>query len=160
MIYDNFFDLYKIIINKQRKGEGKGIRWITTIYKDSNIGLVKLFLEIGVQVRHIRGLPAMGFSVESRHFYATIEDFEKGSVLFLPTGNEPSYVNHFMSIFEEMWKNAVDAKDAMRNVEDGLDPNELEPHTPYNEADMRISSSSYHYYIGGSGYGIHLPLVS
>ena len=22
------------------------------------------------------------------------------------------------------------------------------------------SSSSYHYYIGGSGYGIHLPLVS
>jgi hypothetical protein len=42
-----------------------------------------------------------------------------------------------MSVFEEMWKNAVDARDAIRKVEEGVDPNELEPHTPYNEADMK-----------------------
>jgi hypothetical protein len=145
-IYYNYFDLYKIIINKQRKGEGKGIRWITSIYKDSNVGLVKLFLKTGVQVRHIRGLPsllgqAMNFSVENsvenKYFGATIEGFEEGRVMeSLLTSNEPSYIKHFMSIFEEMWKNAVDARDVIRKVEEGVDPNELEPHASSDE-DMK-----------------------
>ena len=37
IVYDNFFDSYKRVIDKHRKGEGKGIRWITSIYDDSNI---------------------------------------------------------------------------------------------------------------------------
>ena len=41
LVYNNFFEEYKkiIVINK-RRGEGKGIRWITSIDKDS-IELVK-----------------------------------------------------------------------------------------------------------------------
>jgi hypothetical protein len=109
-VYDHHFDLYKIIINKQRKGEGKGIRWITSICKDSNVGLVNLFLKTGVQVRHIRGLPPMSFSVVNR-LDATIDGFEKGRVMeSLLTSNEPSYTKHFMSVFEELWNNAVDAR--------------------------------------------------
>jgi hypothetical protein len=47
IVYDNFFDSYKRIVDKHRKREGKGVRWVTSIYEDSNIGLVKLFLEAG-----------------------------------------------------------------------------------------------------------------
>ena len=49
MVYDNFFDLYKRILDKYREGGGKDvIRWITTIDKD-NEDLVKAFLNVGVQ---------------------------------------------------------------------------------------------------------------
>jgi hypothetical protein len=48
MVYDNFSDLYKRILDKRREGGGKDvIRWITTIDKD-NKDLVKAFLNAGV----------------------------------------------------------------------------------------------------------------
>ena len=72
IFYDNFFDSYKRIVDKHRKGEGKGARWITSLYDVSNMGLVKLFLEAGVQVRHIRNLPPLTFAVDDRYFYSTI----------------------------------------------------------------------------------------
>ena len=44
LVYNNFFDEHKKIIDRHRKtGEGKGVRWIISIHKDS-IDLVKLFL--------------------------------------------------------------------------------------------------------------------
>ena len=33
--------------------------------------------------------------------------------------NEPDYITHFTSIFEELWKNGIDAKDRIRDIEEG-----------------------------------------
>ena len=80
----------------------------------------------------------MKFALDDRYFGASIEDREKGSMMTnLLISNDPSYVKHFTSIFEEMWKNAVDASEAIRNIEKGVDANKLEPHALDNEADMR-----------------------
>ena len=43
MVYDNFFDLYKKILDKHRSGEGEGIRWLTVIDKE-NKDIVEVFL--------------------------------------------------------------------------------------------------------------------
>ena len=40
--------------------------------------------------------------------------------------NEPAYVNHFHSIFEELWKNGVDAKIRIVDIEQGVDSGEVE----------------------------------
>ena len=54
LIYNNFFDEYKKISHKYRiSGQGKGLRWITFIDKDS-IDLVKTFLNEGIQVKHVK----------------------------------------------------------------------------------------------------------
>ena len=42
MVYDNFFNLYKKILDKHRRGEGEGIRWLTTIDKE-NKDLVRVY---------------------------------------------------------------------------------------------------------------------
>jgi hypothetical protein len=111
---------------------------ITSIYDGCNIELIKTFLNAGVQMKHIRNLPPMNFAVDNRYFYATIEDMEKGRVMqSLLTNNEPSYMKHFVSIFEEMWKNAQDASKAIRNIERGIDPNELDLQTQDNGQDMK-----------------------
>jgi hypothetical protein len=100
MAYNNFFDQYKKIIDRQARGEGDGI---TTIDKE-NKDLVKIFLDTGVQVRHLKNLPPMNFAVDDKFFHATIEKMDDGKIMrSLLTSNEPIYINHYNSIFEELY---------------------------------------------------------
>jgi hypothetical protein len=81
LIYNNFFDLYKRLLQRHKqKIEGKGIRIITYINKDS-IGLIKEFLKIGSQIRHIQNLPITSFAFDDRFMYATIEKMEEGNLI-------------------------------------------------------------------------------
>jgi two-component system sensor histidine kinase VicK len=133
LVYNYFFEEYKkIILDNQRregweggrkskgKGKGKGIRWITSIDKDS-VELVKIFLNAGIQVRHLKNLTHMNFAVDDRYFYATIDTMENGKFMkSLLTSNEPAYIRHYNSIFEELWKNGVDALDKINDIKAGV----------------------------------------
>jgi signal transduction histidine kinase len=128
LVYNNFFQEYKKIIDKQRGGrkKGKGIRWITFIDKD-NIELVKLFLNAGIQTRHLKNLTPMNFAVDDRYFYATIDKMKKGKLMkSLLISNEPAYIRHYNSIFEELWKNGVDAIQRIKDIEVGVDLADIE----------------------------------
>ena len=35
--------------------------------------------------------------------------------------NEPLYINHFNSLFDELWKNGIDAEDRIKDIEEGVD---------------------------------------
>jgi two-component system, OmpR family, sensor histidine kinase VicK len=129
LIYNNFFDLYEKILNtpgrkkgeKEEGGKNKGIRWITTITEKDNIDLIKIFLNAGAQIRHVRNLPPMNFAVDNRYFHATIDKLEDGkTVQSLLTSNEPVYIKHFSSIFEELWKGGIDAAERLRDIEEGV----------------------------------------
>ena len=66
----------------------------------NNIELVKEFLDAGIQVRHIKNLPSMNFSFDSKSIQATIERMDKGRLMnSLLISNEPAYVKHFTSYF-------------------------------------------------------------
>jgi two-component system, OmpR family, sensor histidine kinase VicK len=96
-------------------------RWIGIIDKERT-HLIKSFLEFGMQIRHIQNMPPMNFAVSSQELYATIDEMKDGEMpSSLLVTNEPSYVNHYKSIFEELWKKGVDAVDRLRNIEKGID---------------------------------------
>jgi signal transduction histidine kinase len=124
--YNYFFDVKKKLLDKQKRGEHKGIRYISNIDKD-NIQLVKKYLESGIQVKHVRNLPPMSFGVSDKEIAATIEKMEGGKrVESLLVSNEPAYVKHFSSIFEELWKNGIDAADRIRDIGEGIDLADIE----------------------------------
>ena len=113
-------------MDKQKRGEHKGIRYVTTIDKD-NLGVVKTYLESGIQVRHVRNLPPMSFGVSDKEIAATIEKMEGGNrVQSLLISNEPLYQRHFASIFEELWGNGIDAADMIKDIEEGVDFADIE----------------------------------
>ena len=127
LIYNKFFDEYKKISGKYRiSGQGKGVRWITFIDKDS-IDLVKMFLKEGIQVRHVKNLTPMNFAVDTKRFHATIDKMEEGKIMdSLLVSNEPAYISHYNSIFEKLWKNGVDAIERIKDIEAGVDLTDIE----------------------------------
>ncbi|HXX98896.1 MAG TPA: hypothetical protein VEL11_17520, partial [Candidatus Bathyarchaeia archaeon] len=116
MVYDNFFDLYKKILDKHRRGEGEGIRWLTIIDKE-NKDLIEVFINAGAQVRHVSNLPPINFAVDNINFHATIEKMEGGKIMeSLLSSNEPKYVNYYTSLFEGLWNNGIDAETRIKDI--------------------------------------------
>ena len=124
--YDHFFEVKKKLLQKQREGAHKGIRYITNIDKD-NSELAKVFLDAGIQIRHIKNLPPMSFGVSDKEIAATIEKMEGGRMVqSLLLSNEPAYIHHFNSVFDELWKNGINAEDRLRDIELGADLTNVE----------------------------------
>jgi signal transduction histidine kinase len=128
LVYNNYFDTFvKVMTNKYRKGEHEGIRWVTSIIDKNNADIARNFLNIGVQIRHVKNMPPIDFAVSDKEMMATIERMEGGDIAqSLLVSNEPAYVNHFRSIFEELWKNGIDALDRIRDIEQGVDQANIE----------------------------------
>jgi two-component system, OmpR family, sensor histidine kinase VicK len=119
--HNYFFNLKKRLLDKQRRREHKGIRYITNIDKD-NLHITKLYLEHGIQIRHMKNLPPMSFGVSDKEIAVTIEKMEGGKrVQSLLISNEPLYVRHFTSLFEEIWRNGIDARHRIKQVEEGVE---------------------------------------
>ena len=119
LIHNTFLDSYKKILGKYKKGEGNGIRWITNIEEEC-VELVKTFLDLNMQIKHVKNLPPINFAVGKKEVNLTIEKMEGGKMIqSLITSNEPTYVTYFYSIFEQLWSEGVDAKDRIRNIAEG-----------------------------------------
>jgi len=126
LVYNNFFDLNQKVLEKYKKGEHKGIRWITSI-DEGNVDLVKTFLRSQMQIRHTKDLTPMSFTITDKEFQATIEKMEGGKMVQgLLVSNEPIHINHYKSIFEKVWKNGVDAADRLTDIETGTDLADIE----------------------------------
>jgi two-component system sensor histidine kinase VicK len=124
--HSHFFDIKKKLLDKQKKGQHKGIRYITNVGKE-NIQLVKLYVEQGIQIKHIKNLPAMSFGVSDKEIAVTIENMEGGTpIRSLLLSNEPLYLKHFSSTFEGLWKNGIDVVDRIREIEQGVEPSEIQ----------------------------------
>ena len=126
LTYNSFLELCKKVLEKQKRGKGDGIRWIMRIEKDS-INLVKKFLKLGVKIRHVKNLAPINFAVSKHGLIATVEEMAGGGrIQNLLTSNEGSYVKHFTSMFEQLWKEGVDARYRIKDIEEKVGIAEIE----------------------------------
>ena len=124
--YNHFFEEKKKLLEKQEKGDHEGVRYISNINKD-NVELVKVLLDAGIEIRHVKNLPPMSFGVSDKEAAATIEKMHDGKkVQSLLISNEPLYVTHFTSLFEELWKDGIDGTKRIKNIEEGVDSTNIE----------------------------------
>ena len=87
--------------------------------------MFKILLEVGIHIRHVKNLPPMSFGVSDKEIAATIEKMEGGRMVqSLLLSNEPAYVNHFKTIFEELWKNGIEVR--IKDIEAGADLADIE----------------------------------
>src|SRR5215469_16412585 len=126
LIYNNFLESYKKVLDRYRRGEHKGIRFVTTINKD-NEGLATLLLNEGLQLRHTKNLTPLSFSISNKEFLATAERMEGGKMIrSLLVSTEPLYIDHYNFIFEQLWDNSIDAIDRINDIKEGVDLVDIE----------------------------------
>jgi signal transduction histidine kinase len=124
--HNHFFDVKKKLLEKQKEGKHKGIRYITYI-DDQNVNIVKLYLDYGIQVKHIQNLPPMSFGISDKKIAVTIEKMENGKLVqSLLLSNEPHYLKHFASVFQELWDNGIDAVMRIKEIEEGIESAKIE----------------------------------
>jgi two-component system sensor histidine kinase VicK len=119
--YNYAFDAFKEVLECYRKGEHAGIRWVTNIQdiEDSKfLGIIKTFMQLGMQVRHVSTVPPMSFGVSEKEMGVTVESMQGGSMnasaIF---STEPAIVEQFSSIFEELWNRGMDAMERIEEIE-------------------------------------------
>src|SRR5437867_12587675 len=96
------------------------------IEKES-INLVKNFLDLGVKIRHVKNLAPINFAVSNHGLIATVEEMDNGQMVQnLLTSNEFTYIKHFSSMFEQLWKGGLDARHRIKNIEDNVDFADIE----------------------------------
>ena len=126
LIYNNFLKPYTALLDKYKRGESKGIKWVCNIEKQ-NLEIVKIFLKMGMQIRHVKNLPYVSFALGDREINATIEKMEDGKMVeSLLTSNESLYIKHFLSIFENLWYSGKDATDRITELEQDIESEGIE----------------------------------
>jgi signal transduction histidine kinase len=126
LVYNNYFESFDKIMDKCKTGDHDGIRFVTSIDKD-NLELVRSFLKIGVQVRHVKNMPPIDFSVSDKDIVATILKSGYGELnQNLLVSNDTAYLSYFVSIFEELWIGGIDAESRMAAIEEGVDSEGIE----------------------------------
>jgi two-component system sensor histidine kinase VicK len=118
--YNYSFDTFRDILDRYRAGKHGGIRWITKIENPDSklVEIIRTFVKLGMQVRHADNILPMSFGVSDKEMGLTVETMQGGTLsnnaIF---SSEPVFVNHFGTIFEELWSRAIDIEDRLRELE-------------------------------------------
>ena len=122
--YNDLIELYREILKRPKNGKQEGIKWITSINNKEDIGIVKLLIQEGIQVRHVFDMPFVNFTISNRHFASTIEKLgitkDLASVLI---SNDALYLDYYHKIFDKLWNNGIDAKSRIEDIEKGSQVN-------------------------------------
>jgi signal transduction histidine kinase len=109
-------------LSKYKEGKIKGgVRWVTYIEnKREDTELIKKFLDMGIEIKHVRNLPPLYFSVSQKQCVTTVEDISNGEMFqrIIHT-TEPLYILHYQAVFEELWNIGIDAQERIRQIETG-----------------------------------------
>ena len=122
--YDYFFQTSRKVFDKYRRGEHKGIRFITFIDKD-NIDAVKNYLDAGAKIKHVKNLPPMSICVSEKKVLTTLEKMEGGKVVQSTLlSNDVAYIKYFAGTFDELWDKGIDAIERIKDIEEGRQTND------------------------------------
>jgi signal transduction histidine kinase len=120
-VQDYFGENNKNLIEKQMKGKHKGIRYICNIENKYNASLVRKFLQDGIKVRHRNNLPPMSFGITDKEVAVTFERIDRGKqVQILLISDEPTYVEYFSKVFEDLWIDGIDAQNRLDEIRQGI----------------------------------------
>jgi signal transduction histidine kinase len=137
LAYNSNFEVYqKIMQEKFMNGEHKGIRFVTKVDKES-AKMIKRFLDVGVQVRHVDNLPPIDFAVSDKEIVAKVHkverelNYEKADfgnreisqdVKNVLVSTEQAYIDYFLYTFSDLWNNGTNAEERIAFLEQGLEP--------------------------------------
>ena len=137
----------KNALTNERVNTHKRIRILVEITRD-NLEIVKELLDLGIQIRHIKDMSSIDYTVTSSDLIIAVKRTEKNdpsnSILY---SNDPSYIDHFVNVFEELWKSSKDPERVIKSLEEETELSFIEtiddPEESVKLVHTLISSAKY-----------------
>ena len=137
----------KNALTNERVNTYKRIRILVEITRD-NLEIVKELLDLGIQIRHIKDMSSIDYTVTSSDLIIAVKRTEKNdpsnSILY---SNDPSYIDHFVNVFEELWKSSKDPERVIKSLEEETELSFIEtiddPEESVKLVHTLISSAKY-----------------
>ncbi len=134
-------------LTNERVNTHKRIRILVEITRD-NLEIVKELLDLGIQIRHIKDMSSIDYTVTSSDLIIAVKRTEKNdpsdSILY---SNDPSYIDHFANVFEELWKSSKDPERVIKSLEEETELSFIEtiddPEESVKLVSTLISSAKY-----------------
>ena len=105
-------------LTNERINTHKRIRILVEITRD-NLEIIKELLDLGIQIRHIKDMSSIDYTVTNSDLIIAVKRTEKNdpsdSILY---SNDPSYLDHFANVFEELWKSSKDPERVIKSLEE------------------------------------------
>ena len=113
---------YLQYLSKHKEGKVKGgVRWVTFIGDNNeDIKLIKKFLDLGAEIRHVKNLPPLYFSVSQKQC-VVISDILPNGQMFqkIIHSTEPLYISQYQTVFDKLWSTGLDALERIRQIQTG-----------------------------------------
>ena len=114
---DFFRNLIKQIQKEKKIDDHRKIRVLVEVSK-YNIDIVKKYINLDLEVRHLKKEPHLYLAVTDFNMMAAIErighDDMAESVLY---SNDPSYIKRFKAIFERLWFESTSAEETINLIQ-------------------------------------------
>ncbi|MGN6629786.1 MAG: hypothetical protein ACTHKJ_07900 [Candidatus Nitrosocosmicus sp.] len=120
LIFSNFFSLHEEILDRYKKGNHNGIKWITQVNSIKDIELVQMLIDKGIEVRHVKDLLTNTFALSDKSLLFTIENGDAGNF-----GNntlinsDKLYIDHYNTVFESLWEKGIDVDKRIKEIQKG-----------------------------------------
>ncbi len=113
-----FIESITKVLTHERINAHKLTRILVEITRD-NLEIVKELLNLGIQIRHIKDMSSIDYTVTNSDLIIAVKRTEKNdpsdSILY---SNDPSYLDHFKNVFEELWKSSKDPERVIKSLEE------------------------------------------
>ncbi len=121
MVLDSLADSISIAASEVPRGSLGRISWLTSI-DGRGVDLAEACLGLGIEVRHTSRMPPLSFVCNRSEILASIQSSgERTLFQNVLSSDDPAYVGHFRSLFEEMWKDGVDARKRIQEIASGAE---------------------------------------
>jgi signal transduction histidine kinase len=102
-----------------KKFSDGSVKWVTSITNMKDVNIVTLFLKQGIKVKHISDIPSINFVISDKYFASTTEKVSgRETISNFLVSNDPAYIEHFSTIFDNTWKLSEDIDKRVRELQE------------------------------------------
>ena len=120
LIRKNYPEFQSKILQKYKKGEHGGVKWITTINTKTDAEEARFFLNPSFQIRHVKDTLFTNFALSDKILLSSIDRIDSGNMVTrMLTSNDTLYLEHYKNIFEKIWVMGIDAQERIQDIAKG-----------------------------------------
>ncbi|TLX99699.1 MAG: HAMP domain-containing histidine kinase [Thaumarchaeota archaeon] len=123
-VYDLLLKRFEDMLANKRVAEDRPAKWLTSIGPE-DVPMMQKWAGLGIEIRHISKLPPLNFGCTESEMLVSLERGER-AVQRAFVSNDPSSVRHFRSVFDELWRNGIEATKRVDELVRGVERTSVE----------------------------------